>query len=253
VPPWARASELDRVLSCPASAHLARIQDSPGEAAQWGTLVHRWKETGEWPEDNQATRRRQRALEAAGVTRESLWPSGGRHEVTFALCVRSAFVEAYTGPPEGANAWKASWNDQWITGTMDYMGDVLGDPWVDDLKTGNPAHALPGWQFRAYAVAAWGLAEARRQLQLSVTYWPRYPADGPPRRVWSAPVEAHTISRWCTELTTARDAVLRSQRNHATRIGGHCTFCRCRPHCPEWASWPELHQQPQPQKEQEKR
>lgn len=237
MPPWARASELDRAIMCPGSTHLARVTDSSGEAAKWGTIVHSWKETGEWPDNSLMYRRRTQAIASSGLSRESLWPStSGTHEVAYALNTQSRICDKYSGPREGADAWKASFDDNWITGTADWVGDLLGDAWIDDLKTGReiPSDPWDLWQLRFYALCAVMLTGADT-ARVSLTHWTRYPADAAPRRVWAPAVtREELLGTTLPLLETARQAAHLSKRSGVADVtpGSHCTWCRAKPNCP---------------------
>ena len=253
--PWTRASELSRAVACPASTHLPRVPDSPGDGAAWGTLVHAWKETGRWPVDDLRTRRRAAALVAAGLTRGDLWP-GGEHEVTYAVstAARGAMVARETlDTPEQRNAFAAARGPEWVTGTADWVGDWFGEPWIDDLKTGvsHPidfaAHRAGDladdggdpwdlWQLRFYALGeiVWRNREAPSGVWVSVTWWPRYPADSAPVRIGPRRVAAAEVLGTIGPLLemARRNAAESAAGPAVARAGDHCTFCRSRAYCP---------------------
>jgi hypothetical protein len=236
--PWSRASGLERAIACPASTHLPVIRDNPGEAAVWGTLVHSWKETGQWHK-TLAARRRAAALAGAGLTRDTLWPStAGTHEVSYALNTASRICDRYEGPASGRDGWKLSFDDNWITGTADWVGDILGDAWIDDLKTGSyvPSNPWDLWQLRFYALCA-ALLGGQEAVQISITHWPRYPADGAPHRIWAPPVQrGELLGVTLPLLEMARQAAVESKRAGVpvTQTGDHCHWCRAKPNCPEY-------------------
>ena len=243
--PWTRASELDRAVVCPASTHLDRVvpaSESLRDAAAWGDLVHKWKETGKWDVDTVATRRRSAALAAGGVSREDLWPDTGAHEVAFALHTKNRIAaKCDLTTREEREAWKLSFNDEWITGTADYVGVHEGHVWVDDLKTGNPDY-LPrdpwdAWQLKFYALCAalaGGTAGGTADFAyVSITSWPRYPADGIPNRVFSGATRVELLGTVLPLLEHARVAALVSRDLSVDAVAGdHCKFCKSAPVCP---------------------
>ncbi len=203
-------------------------------------MIHHWKETGEWLEDTQPTRRRRAALEAGGVSREDLWPSTGLHEVAFALHTPSGTVERCDLPTrEEKDAWKQAHDDEWITGTCDYLGSLMGEPWVDDLKTGTYGLSENPWdlrQMRFYAVCAGLLSAHSTATHVSLTMWPRYPADGVPRQIWAEPATREQLMGELAALEQARQNAVMS-RALSTPVadpGAHCDFCKSKPACPAW-------------------
>ncbi len=248
---WSRASELSRAVACPASAHLPRGEDGASAAADWGTSVHAWAETGRWPADTAATRRRDAALRGAGLTREKLWP-GGAHEVTYALATGSRLATRDVfGTRAEREAFTAGLGEEWLSGTADWVGDWFGEPWVEDLKTGKghpidfaghragetpPDGGDPWdiWQLRLYAVAE-ALVTRPSGVWVSVLWWPRYPADSVPVRIGPRRADAAEIRGLTLPLLeTARLNVIRSRAAPVAdaRSGDHCHFCRCKAVCP---------------------
>lgn len=234
--PWTRASELERAILCPGSAHLPRTPDNRDKtAANWGTNVHAWKETGKWWEDTLVTRRRQAALDAADLTRESLWPGSTGHEVSLALRSSVRTVESYVGPAAERDAWKKSFDSNWLTGTADYIGEVLGTPWIDDLKTGREVPEDPWelWQLRFYAVCVMILNPDATEVLTSITHWPRYPADSPPRRLWSKPIpRAEVLGTTLGLLEHGRRNVEASKKQLRVFPGPQCQWCPASVGCP---------------------
>lgn len=237
--PWTRASELDRAIVCPASTHLVRIRhksEAARKAADWGTVIHDWKETGKWP-DGRVYERRQRALDAAGVSRDMLWPAdSGRHEVAFALHSKNRIVAQHVGTKEEREAWKQTCEAEWVTGTTDWWGDYLGVPWVDDLKTGKAEYLKKDpwdhWQLRFYALCAVMLTGAD-ECMVSLTHWPQYPADGVPVRYWARAPREELLGMTLPLIEHARLNALRSKEVEVEPVvGPQCTFCDCAANCP---------------------
>lgn len=248
--PWARASDLERGVHCPGSLVLPRLgtkSQAAVDGAAWGDIVHNWKETGEWTPDTLPTRRRQAALIASSVSRDSLWPDNGEHEVAFAIGTKNRLaMRADLKTRAERDQWKFSLGSEWLVGTLDYLGDVLGNPWVDDLKTGNPMY-LPAdpwdmWQMRVYATAALMLMGGDR-VYVTLTRWPRYPADGVPVRD-----SLRAVSREEVFGVTLPMLELIRQRREAslikpeTVVGEQCRFCLAQPGCPEYTSGPNSEQ-----------
>lgn len=234
--PWSRASELERAILCPGSAHLERTPDTRDKtAANWGTNVHAWKETGEWWEDTQVTRRRQAALIAADMSRSTLWPGTTGHEVSLALRTSVRTVETFSGHHEARESWKKGWDANWLTGTADYIGDLFGTPWIDDLKTGKEVPEDPWdlWQLRFYAVCVMILNPLATEVLTSITHWPRYPADSAPRRLWSAPIPREEVMGTTLGLLEhGRRNIEASKKSLRVYPGAHCTYCSAAPGCP---------------------
>lgn len=234
--PWSRASELERAILCPGSAHLPRTPDTRDKtAATWGTNVHAWKETGEWWENSLVTRRRQAALDAADLTRASLWPGLTGHEVSLALNTSDKEVLTFAGHPEIRDSWKKGFDYAWLTGTADYIGDVLGTPWIDDLKTGKEVPEDPWelWQLKFYATCVILLNPDATEVLTSITHWPRYPADDPPRRIWSRPIpRAEVLGTTLAELEQGRRNVEASKTRLQVYPGPQCTYCPAVAGCP---------------------
>lgn len=238
--PWARASELERSVACPASTHLARLEGPRNAAAEWGTLLHDWKETGEWAKGlrKDVIARREAALEEAGYTRDSLWPAGGGHEVSFALHTANRLCLSHeAATKEEREQWKKSFNEDWITGTADWWLPEMapGISWVDDLKTGRREY-LPSpensWQLRFYAICATMLSKADTVL-VSFLSWPRTPATSTPLRIWGSLERGELLDLYLPLLEYARQNSRASLVGFPdTRPGGHCRFCKSQEACP---------------------
>lgn len=185
-----RASETDRALHCPHSLVAPRTlirRVKSDEAADTGTLLHTWKETGE---EHPAIASK---VIRSAVRREDYWPEEyGEHEVTFAIELYSMQIKRWSKRTrKTADAWKKTFDPKrWLTGTIDWLGIHEGRPWVDDLKTGNwPVDPLTG-QLLSYALVPWveaGFPSTGMLVERSITWWPWYPLDGWPRRAWADP------------------------------------------------------------------
>lgn len=245
MPPWARASSLDRVLECPASAVLAIGEDTKSdavkEAADWGTAVHYFKQHGRLPRNLLGIERhRQRLSErCAYLNRSALWPIGGTHEVTVAYDVVTGKVEVYEGPLDGADAWKESRGEACVTGTMDYLGDLLGTLWVDDLKTGRWPHEPDEPQTVFYSLAAWTANnKPPTGATATITTFPRYPGTSLPVRSRYHDLTPVALTTFAGVLTLKHDEIraLRVRRSRIVApdvtLGTHCAFCPAKTTCP---------------------
>lgn len=244
--PWARASELDRLMACPAAGHLPRLVEigPPSSAAQWGTAMHAWKETGEFPPtDNARTKKayddRLAILQSIGQTREGLWPEAGTHERAVALALIDGVPtldEFVGGTVAERDAWKLAKDHRYVVGTCDYDCGVIERWWVDDLKTGRevPNNPLDLAQMRFYATY-FALRE-KTSILVSLTHWPRSPASSEPTRRFSKKAwSVFDAEEFVETLEKARRAVLRSRglKVADARPGDHCSYCPASARCPE--------------------
>lgn len=199
------------------------------DAADFGTLVHHWKETGEsdpaWASERDIVCLEKKLL-GTGIKREDWWPTGaGRHEVTFAVELYTLRLREYTGPREGADEWKKQFSPRWLTGTIDWLATHNARPWIDDLKTGAwPVH-VDTKQLLSYAMYPYA-KHAPFPYWTTITQWPKYPLAGLPRRT----------GRWASELDMlAHLDDLRWAHEHPTEINpteNGCRFCDSKPICP---------------------
>jgi hypothetical protein len=218
-----------------------------GVAAAWGTKVHSWVETGQLPEgrDGAAIQKR---INAAQVSRARLWPEEGEHELALALDVTSGTVARCVVPAgrdgrEYKDAWKAAFDDRWLVGSIDFGMELLGRPWVDDLKTGREVT----WKKHAAQQSAYCLMYSLdrygevRDSRSTVTHWPKYPIHNPPRR-FGSDLSVDYLNDFLYRLRMLRDDVLtlRSTSTAGEDIsaglsyGAHCRFCPSRSHCPKF-------------------
>lgn len=239
MPPVFRCSELDRLMECPGSGWLPRKEDYTGFSAAWGNVVHDWLETGLVPDTGDG-KLLQKRIEKSGTDRNVLWP-GGEHEAALAYNLVSDKVVRYPTPPlppgisrkDHIKAWKLSFDTEWMTGSLDFAGELMDSWWVDDLKTGRDVHwGDYQWQQTAYAIM-WsthkhgGLVDGRS----TVTHWPRYPVARPPNRMGALlTTEQLTIS--LDKLKKLRHKVLEAD-NKLLVTGSKCLYCPSAPHCPE--------------------
>lgn len=123
--------------------------------------------------------------------REDYWQEEhGEHEVTFAI---DLYTMKMHRPDSAADhdAWKKQWDPRkYLTGTIDWLGVDGGEDWVDDLKTGDWWVDPRSGQILSYAFVPWvlkGCPESNYWVRRSITHWPWYPLNGPPRRYWASP------------------------------------------------------------------
>ncbi len=239
-----RASRLPLLMRCAGAAYLETAQDSTAEldrANEWGHMVHHWKETGEIRGPNKRTESALRkALNASGIDRLSLWPSGGRHEQAVAVRV--------DGNREVRSSHDEILGDsRWITGTDDFDWYLLDDSlWIDDLKTGkwydDPED--PGTnrfpqdvrspQLRLYALAIATLVNYRGRVNVSLTHWPRLPVErrhSPPVRYWTS-YTTEELNDYYAELEALYARIQAGiGGNLSLSPGDHCRFCPARAGC----------------------
>lgn len=234
-----RASSLPLLTKCPGSAFLPQDDAPKSEEAQkgadWGTMVHTWKETGDVRGPDRRTESSfKSAISKSGIDRLALWPDGGRHEVALAIRV------------DGTREVRASHDKVfgvlgWITGTGDFTYWLYdGELWIDDLKTGkvypdeNGQNRFPqdpaSAQLKCYALAIARLLGYTGVVHISVTHWPRLPVEfrhRPPERLW-ATFTTEELDDFYTEL----EQLFRDVRDAAVlRPGAHCRFCPSRLYC----------------------
>lgn len=234
---WTRASSLERALACPSSTVFPTVErksDRVQDAADWGSLAHAWKSTGVI-QDHRFARLLERHIEECGVDRLALWPAGGRHDVAIAVnCQVDAFAEAELETQAERDAWKASWGDGWVTGEWDYCGDILGEPWVDDLKTGwAPEPDAPQPMF--YGLGAWySTRRTAAQVCLTITRWPRPNLYARNPRAFHPPTRTPDLWVPSSRLAEFRQQLIMGHDNHTEAAidpdrwavpGEHCRFC----------------------------
>lgn len=234
-----RSSESERGLICPASLVLPRTRvrsEKTQAAADWGTLCHHWKETGEtdpeWakPSDVLCLEKK---LMRTGIRREDYWPTDrGEHEVSFALHLTTLKLTWFRGDKRTAETWKAGFGREYLTGTLDWLGRLPdGRLWIDDLKTGHWPVPPTAPQFKSYTLPLYveGGRKGDFNLATSVTKWERYPLDGLPTRTWGELLALETEEH----LSDLQWSAAHPEEVNRTEEG--CRFCDCRPTCPAWA------------------
>lgn len=169
--------------------------------------------------------------------RESWWPPTGLHEISVAVdCEGKGVAWSQLEESMAMNTWKLEKPESWVTGTLDYIGQILGDPWVDDLKTGSwpPLPPKQSAQLRLYALAALRLTRpvdpVPSRVVLSITHWPRYPVIGLPKRYYHEVLPKH-LDKFEKML---RKAWKQYESGEAELNPGElqCVFCPARAACP---------------------
>mgnify|MGYP001574820008 CR=1 FL=1 len=234
-----RASESERAISCPASLALPKDPRGPNEArdkaANWGTLVHWWKENNstEMPGASKSdVLCLDKKLLLSGIDREEWWPTGkGEHETAFAFNLKTHTVKWYTGDKKAGDDWKAGYyqRPEWITGTCDWSAEGPLLIKVDDLKTGRwPVSATDNKQLLTYAMPFW--LRAGKPLvcliHLSITQWERYPLTGLPKRNWWKASGLEMM----THLQDLEHAL--NSPGEMNPTDENCRFCDCKNNCP---------------------
>lgn len=251
MPPWARSSELERLTRCPGALFLPHTlikSKKSHEAADWGTMVHRWKATRiirgqeDYPNHGWRLRERLDLVDTDGGLREEFWPSSGRHEVGVGIStLHSSVAENEEKDEPTLHAWKMGLPDDWVVGTLDYTGFDYrkGMPWIDDLKTGNPYFAPDpdSPQLLFYALAQYRLfTEEYDEVLLSITSWPRYPKGNRPERE-ELIISSKVLRKFEEKLRRVYAWVSGRRQNpdpltvRELRKGEHCTFCPSKPNC----------------------
>lgn len=240
-----RASSLPLLTKCPGSATLPTLETKSEQAeigADWGTMVHRWKETGEirHPKaDKRSEGALKTAIERAKADRHVLWPHPGKHET--ALAIRIDGTREVRDSHEGVFGL-----DEWITGTADFSWYMFEDElWVDDLKTGkyypdeNGTNRFPqdprSGQLKAYALGIALLLKYTGVVHVSITHWPRLPVEfrnAPPARLWTT-LTWEELEEYYAELEQLYRNV-NSARHGGIPVlspGDHCRFCPSKSFC----------------------
>ena len=236
---WSRASQLDRTLQCPGHLtlpHTREVSQNAVNAAEYGTMVHHWAETGEIVGSKSHTKtfeKKLSVLQTNGITRQTLWPISGYHEVTFAYnCVDGRLGTCWLKGQEATRA-KLSYGDDWVTGTADYVYIKDGLCGVNDLKTGMLFDSQPDELSQLYFyLMCWtkytGVTETKDGL-LSVIHWPKYPLD-------SLPGTEERVIPWL-RLVKFENYLQKLHKNYKEGsapfvLGEECEYCPAAESCP---------------------
>lgn len=223
--PFARCSELDRLLSCAGSAVLGG-EDEKSEAAKvaadWGTMAHHWKATGEIITVNGRENLPplfEKKLRESGVRREDLWPDM-IHETAIAVNPHKEYLVCNEGDRD---AWKAEKDHNWLTGSCDHHWWMFGELYVGDLKTGKEATLEKHWyQLLGYTLGVARHYNYRGTCHVVVDHWPRYPVAGKVNR-FGTTVSARQLDDFESRLARLQyDIWTRSVKLTA---GDHCLWC----------------------------
>jgi hypothetical protein len=189
-------------------------------------------------------------LKVTQINKEDYWPAGGRHEVAIAINCLTPAVYSFSGTEAEIAEWKEQWPDHYLTGALDYVGEILDDPWVDDLKTGkadNPLKKLPRdrAQMWAYAMAVSFLTTAP-QVHVSITWWPRLPLNKLPVVVYQS-ITREELWQWWLRLSERYKALvdLRAKPSlllASLNTGPHCFWCPSKKHCPKMRDYYEQYE-----------
>lgn len=211
-------------------------------AAEWGTAVHRWMETGELPKGRIGTTLKKKIVES-GVDRGSLWING-LHEVPLAYNIRTRQARALVLPlPDGDKAaWKNAHDDEWVVGTADYVGLLMDTPWVDDLKTGRKVDYIDYRYQQGFYTMVWTLSQMGEltPARSTITHWPKYPIASKPRRFGTV-LEVEFFQELQGRLKTLREDVMKlreleqagRRESVVVRLsdGPQCVYCPSRLAC----------------------
>lgn len=188
--------------------------------------------------------------------REEFWPAElGEHEYTFAVRPDGSVIRAPPGlSKEQQDQWKRDRPDDEWTGSSDWVGDSLGRPWVDDLKTGREPSDPAGPQFHAYGVGLGVVGGVTPQAEegdsvlgprtpgdtrvsLTCTHWPQYPNSNRPDR-YEAETTVDRLRRFQARIEKTRQRVEKLKQlvkrggTPPVNPGEHCQWCPCYAHCP---------------------
>lgn len=214
------------------------------EAAAYGTAAHNWKETGEFGEGRLWTTLKKKV---EGVSREELWPAG-LHEVPVAYNVLSGEAKALV-LPVGADvkqAWKAAMGHEWVVGTLDFAGLLLGGPWVDDLKTGRIAEWGHYAAQQTFYLMTWTIFTEHALVpgRSTITHWPRYPLATKPQRYGQVLEEADYLDFQVRLRNLYADYVkLKNLQESGMDVtprlkeGGQCVYCPSKLACSKGMSY----------------
>lgn len=239
--PFARASSLDRLLRCYGSEILETDElrtESTFISADWGTMVHGWKETGKVEVVNgrkNLVPLFEKKLKQTGVRREQWWPESMVHETAIAVKPFEAYAQMQGGTKDEKEAWKAAFGEDWATGTddgYDWMFDVL---WIDDLKTGRFVTEEDYIeQRRFYALGISRLLDYRGPVNVTLTHWPRYPVTSLPQR-FGRVIEQDELNDFEKRLLKLRDDIRRAREDKSRLVvvpgEEQCVFCPSRKRC----------------------
>lgn len=235
---WTRASQLDRTLQCPGHLtlpHRRELSERALDAAEYGNLVHRWAETGKVSGSKSHCKtfeKKLAVLQAHGITRETLWNVAGYHEVTFAYnCVDGRLGVCWLRGDASID-FKQKHDDDWITGTADFVYIKNGFCGVNDLKTGMLFDSQPDELSQLYFyLMCWQkyCGKIGTDGYLEVNHWPKYPIDTLPcveeRLVPN--LRLHKFEAYLGKLH-------RNYKNGDSPfvLGAECEYCPAQEDCP---------------------
>lgn len=247
-----RSSSLPLLMKCTGASVLPCIEgksEQAERAADWGTMVHHWAQTGEVVGPDTRTQNAFKlAILQSGISRAEYWPDGV-HEGPVSVSV------------DGSR--QASWDDTerdgWVTGHYDFRWWLFDELWVDDLKTGkfypNPPAGVEGHhpglevganrypqdvrspQLKTYALALTKLLGYQGRTNVTLTHWPRLPLvmrHSLPQRFYVKYEVGELDEHWrglelmYQEHQHNRRALLGHEDELILRPGDHCKFCPVR-------------------------
>lgn len=232
-----RASSLDLFLACNGYLHLPSAPTfyaKASDAADWGTMVHTWKETGKVVHAKKSTAASfRRRLKKLKIERSDYY-GDGLHEISVAYNWKLGYVVPFYGQGDAAKKWKEQFGLDWVTGTVDYCETVqvgteelAAGLLVDDLKTGKWWTKRPreSAQIIFYCLCMSKLYRAN--VNARVTHWPRYPAKGLPTQDTQL-ITIEELDRFEAKLQAACEAAIMPKFNPSEDA---CRFCPGRNAC----------------------
>lgn len=199
-------------------------------------------ETGEFPDGRAGTTLRKKVKES-GTSREEFWPRG-LHEIPVAFNVLSSKVRAFVLPSSSQekDSWKTGFGDEWVTGTIDFVSQLMDTPWVDDLKTGRKVEYFDYRYQQGFYTMVWTLFQMGELVpaRSTITHWPKYPIPNKPTRFGTV-LEPEFFLELQGRLKQLREDVMRlreleeSGRRESVVVrlsdGPQCKYCPSRLAC----------------------
>lgn len=253
---WTTASRLDRAAECLASTVLPEDRDDTETAAQvWGQAWHQVVELRgrlgrssafrngqkvecDWPD--WVVRGVGKKLDQVRGSLETSFEEFWDHWYPLGAAETSIVID---GPAlENVSLVFGDFEDSAtsIRIKADYIGTKLGDPWVDDLKTGRRP-SDPGDLQVATAAYALSRMTGSEAVWGSITHWPRYPLANGPTRAWHY-YDAEELDIVRNKLLTMRTRAYSEPVillvNPAKDEWGEpieqCKYCKSIKYCPAW-------------------
>jgi len=228
------ASQLERILRCPPSAHLPAIS-STSEAAERGTAIHEYlrrrQEVGREKAIEETSEEWRETCEEIGAPLEEL---GGEWSLEVPMVWNTSKRFGRIISEQGARCYPdLPWGD--IPGTADVVGIDASRVHVIDYKTGRAGiKAQDNAQLMFYALVACNVFQ-RQAARISIV-WPGL--EGEHSRRDTADVDIFDLDLFADQLVEmiksveeSRDWVARGNAPQV-RAGSWCRYCHSAIYCP---------------------